>query len=168
MQTCTKLSSICTHTHSQLFIAAAAEFGWVKVGSVFLLLRTRFQCFIINLRRLNKEELFFGTYVFLCFFVFLSFLGDSPYCTPEQYKDCAEPALGECALHAHVHIHTGFHVLWEHFRRNGFYSVHIVFLSPYPTPPVNLTEKYNLSNYIINGALCKYLTIFKPKNNISL
>ncbi|GAA6079898.1 acid-sensing ion channel 2 isoform X1, partial [Tachysurus ichikawai] len=21
--------------------------------------------------------------------------GDSPYCTPEQYKDCAEPALGK-------------------------------------------------------------------------
>lgn len=23
------------------------------------------------------------------------FLGDAPYCTPEQYKDCAEPALGK-------------------------------------------------------------------------
>lgn len=22
-------------------------------------------------------------------------LGDAPYCTPEQYKECADPALGE-------------------------------------------------------------------------
>lgn len=25
----------------------------------------------------------------------LSFAGDAPYCTPEQYKECADPALGE-------------------------------------------------------------------------
>lgn len=24
--------------------------------------------------------------------------GDAPYCTPEQYKECADPALGEPAL----------------------------------------------------------------------
>lgn len=24
-----------------------------------------------------------------------SFVGDAPYCTPEQYKECADPALGE-------------------------------------------------------------------------
>lgn len=28
------------------------------------------------------------------------FPGDASYCTPEQYKDCAEPALGKSA-HAH-------------------------------------------------------------------
>lgn len=117
----------------------------MKVGSVFLLLRTRFQCFIINLRRLNKEEHFFGTYVFLCFFVFLTFLGDSPYCTPEQYKDCAEPALGECALHAHVHTHTGFHVLWEHFIDVMVFIVYVLYFYLLTLPlPLNLTEKYNL------------------------
>lgn len=25
----------------------------------------------------------------------LCFVGDAPYCTPEQYKECADPALGE-------------------------------------------------------------------------
>lgn len=25
----------------------------------------------------------------------LTLLGDASYCTPEQYKDCAEPALGK-------------------------------------------------------------------------
>lgn len=24
-----------------------------------------------------------------------SSVGDAPYCTPEQYKECADPALGE-------------------------------------------------------------------------
>ncbi len=28
------------------------------------------------------------------------FLGDASYCTPEQYKDCAEPALGK-SEHTH-------------------------------------------------------------------
>ena len=34
-------------------------------------------------------------------------LGDASYCTPEQYKDCAEPALGKSAdTHTHTHTHT--------------------------------------------------------------
>lgn len=32
-------------------------------------------------------------------------LGDAPYCTPEQYKDCAEPALGKCAHQHDVRWH---------------------------------------------------------------
>lgn len=30
-------------------------------------------------------------YLSLCF----SFAGDAPFCTPEQHKECAEPALGQ-------------------------------------------------------------------------
>lgn len=33
-------------------------------------------------------------------------LGDASYCTPEQYKDCAEPALGKSAdTHTRLHGH---------------------------------------------------------------
>lgn len=38
------------------------------------------------------------------FFLCLS-LGDAPYCTPEQYKECADPALGkEITQHACVNV----------------------------------------------------------------
>lgn len=30
-------------------------------------------------------------YLSLCLF----FAGDAPFCTPEQHKECAEPALGQ-------------------------------------------------------------------------
>lgn len=30
--------------------------------------------------------------------------GDAPYCTPEQYKECADPALGERKLPSFLSI----------------------------------------------------------------
>lgn len=38
--------------------------------------------------------MFLGVFVAYVGCVSLS-LGDAPYCTPEQYKECADPALGE-------------------------------------------------------------------------
>ena len=43
------------------------------------------------------------------------FLGDASYCTPEQYKDCAEPALGKSevkAAHTHTHTHTVYFLVY--------------------------------------------------------
>ena len=33
--------------------------------------------------------------IFILHHCLLSSVGDAPYCTPEQYKECADPALGE-------------------------------------------------------------------------
>lgn len=39
----------------------------------------------------------------------LSPAGDAPYCTPEQYKECADPALGEAARsHGTEQMASGF------------------------------------------------------------
>lgn len=38
-----------------------------------------------------EGEVLLPEYRSLCFF----FVGDAPFCTPEQHKECAEPALGQ-------------------------------------------------------------------------
>lgn len=43
----------------------------------------------------SSSSLFDWITPLMCSFKLL--LGDASYCTPEQYKDCAEPALGESA-----------------------------------------------------------------------
>lgn len=38
-----------------------------------------------------RREMLLPEYLSLCLF----FAGDAPFCTPEQHKECAEPALGQ-------------------------------------------------------------------------
>lgn len=42
-----------------------------------------------------QYDIIFDILTFFCVFSWLLSVGDAPYCTPEQYKECADPALGK-------------------------------------------------------------------------
>lgn len=49
------------------------------------------------------------------YFSLLLSIGDAPYCTPEQYKECADPALGKELITVPMScVFTVFYMAAEH------------------------------------------------------
>ena len=76
--------------------------------------------------------------IFILHHCLLSSVGDAPYCTPEQYKECADPALGERPCPgavcwgrgggggAECQAHTqGFHTKLQEASDNSWIRLHL-------------------------------------------